>query len=99
MTNAKNEEVTSCTECCIPGRREASLGRDNWPEYKKIEEKRLDTGESYRVSEAQSENKTEEKRLGTDLHTEFVQGASKGGSVEDFVCYCSSNILKCYKYL
>jgi hypothetical protein len=59
------------------------------------EEKRLDTGESYRVVEIQSEN----KRLATDLLTEFVQGASKSGSVEDFVCYCSSNLLKCYKYL
>jgi hypothetical protein len=44
------------------------------------------------VVEAQSENKTDEKRLGTDLLTEFVQGASKIGSVEDFVCYCSSKI-------
>jgi hypothetical protein len=40
-----------------------------------------DTGESYRVVEAQSENKTEEKRLGTDLLTEFVQGTSKSGNV------------------
>jgi hypothetical protein len=40
------------------------------------EEKRLDTGESYRVAEAQFENKTH-------LLTEFVQGASKSGSVED----------------
>jgi hypothetical protein len=47
------------------------------------EQKRLDTGESYRVAEAQSENKTEERRLGTDLLTEFVQGASKSECVED----------------
>jgi hypothetical protein len=47
------------------------------------EEKRLGTGEYYQVVEAQ--NKTEERRLGTDLLTEFVQGASKSGSVEDFV--------------
>jgi hypothetical protein len=59
------------------------------------EEKRLDTGESYYVVEAQSENKTEERRLCTELLTEFVQGASKSGNVEDFVCYCSSNFLKC----
>jgi hypothetical protein len=56
------------------------------------EEKRLDTGESYQVVEAQSENKTEDRRLGTDLLTEFVQGAPNSGSVEDFVCYCSSNL-------
>jgi hypothetical protein len=29
--------------------------------------------------------------------TEFVQGASKSGSVGDFVCYWSSTLLKCYK--
>jgi hypothetical protein len=44
------------------------------------------------VVEAQPEN----RRLGTDLLTEFVQGTSKSGSVEDFVCYCSSKLLKCY---
>jgi hypothetical protein len=64
-----------------------------------IEGKRLDTGKSYRVVEAQLENKTEERGLGTDLLTEFVQGACKGGIVENFVCYCSSNLLKCYKYM
>jgi hypothetical protein len=76
--NHKNEEVSRCTECCISGRREASLGRENCPEYQKTEEKRLDTGESYWVVEADSENKT-------DLLTEFVQGASKSGSAENFV--------------
>jgi hypothetical protein len=40
---------------------------------------------------------TAPKILDTDLLTEFVQGASKSGCVEDFVCYCSSNLLKCYK--
>jgi hypothetical protein len=59
----------------------------------------LDTGESYRVVEAQSEKETEEKRFGTDLLTEFVQGAFKNGRFEDFVCYCSSNVSNCYKYL
>jgi hypothetical protein len=49
------------------------------------EEKRLDTGESGRVAEVQSENKAEERRLGTDLLTESVKRASKSGSVEDFV--------------
>jgi hypothetical protein len=38
------------------------------------EEKRLDVGNSYRIVEAQSENRTGEKRSGTDLLTEFVQG-------------------------
>jgi hypothetical protein len=38
-------------------------------------------GESYRVIEAQSENKAEQKRLGRDLLTEFVQGGSKSGCV------------------
>jgi hypothetical protein len=47
---------------------------------------RLDSGESYRVLEAQPQSKPEERRLGADLLTEFVQGASKRGSVEDFVC-------------
>jgi hypothetical protein len=31
--------------------------------------------------------------------TEFVHGASKSGCVEDIACYCSSNLLKCYKYV
>jgi hypothetical protein len=57
--------------------------------------KHRDTGKPFRAVNAQPENKTEEKRLGTDLLTEFVQGASKSGSVEDFMCYCSSNLLKC----
>jgi hypothetical protein len=52
-------------------------------------QKRRDTGESYGVLETQ--NKREERRLGSDLLTEFVQGASKGGSVEVFGCYCSGN--------
>jgi hypothetical protein len=56
---------------------------------KKTEEKKLDTGGSYRVAEAQTEKKTEERRCG--------KGASKSGSGED-VCYCSSNLLKCYKH-
>jgi hypothetical protein len=56
------------------------------------------TGESYRVVVAQSENKREERKLGTDLLIEFVQAASKCGSVEDFVCYCFNNLFKCYKY-
>jgi hypothetical protein len=56
------------------------------------------TGEFYQVVEAQSENKTEEKRLRTDLLTEFVQGPSKSGCVEDFLCYCS-NLSECNKYL
>jgi hypothetical protein len=70
-------------------------------EYKNTEERRLYTGESYRLVliEAHSKNKTEERRLGTDLLTEFVQGASKSGSAEDFVCYWSSNLLKCYRCL
>jgi hypothetical protein len=38
---------------------------------------------------------TAPKRLDTDLLTEFVQGVSKSGSVENFVCYSSSNLLKC----
>jgi hypothetical protein len=55
------------------------------------DKKHTNTGESYRVVEAQSVKKTEEKRLDKDLLTEFVQGASKSGNVEDFVCYYSSN--------
>jgi hypothetical protein len=43
--------------------------------------------------------KAEEKRLGTDLLTEFMQRASKSQCVDDFVCYCSSDLSKCYKYL
>jgi hypothetical protein len=65
--------------------------------HKNTEKKRLDTGESCRVAEAQSENKTEEKRLGTDLHTELVQGASNSVEVlMTSVCYYSSDLLKCY---
>jgi hypothetical protein len=52
-------------------------------DYKKY----TDTAGHYRGVEAQFENKTEEKRLGTDLLTEFIQGASKSGSVEDFVLF------------
>jgi hypothetical protein len=63
------------------------------------EKKRLDTGEPYWAVEAQSEKKTEERKLGTNQLTEFVQGASKSGSVENFMCYCSSNLLKFYNYL
>jgi hypothetical protein len=55
---------------------------------------RMNTGEYYRIVD---ENKTEEQRLGTDLFIELVHGASKSGSVEDFVCFCSTNLLKCYK--
>jgi hypothetical protein len=47
------------------------------------------------VVEAQPENKAEERRLGTNMLTEFIQGASKSGSVEDFVCYYPSKLLKC----
>jgi hypothetical protein len=64
-----------------------------------MEDKRLDNGEPYRVVEGQPQNKTEKRRLGTDLLSEFVQGAFKSGSVEDFMYYCSSNLLKCYKYV
>jgi hypothetical protein len=38
----------------------------------RIQNRRDEILESYRVVEAQSENKTEERRLGTDLLTEFV---------------------------
>jgi hypothetical protein len=43
-------------------------------DYKNTKERRLHTGESYRVAEAQSENKTGEEIGYTDLLTEFVQG-------------------------
>jgi hypothetical protein len=89
--------------CHIFGRCEANLGRENWPEerdeYYRIQAEEIDIRESYWVVEAQSKNKTEERKLGTDLPTEFVQGASKSGSVEAFVCYYYSNLMKCYKYL
>jgi hypothetical protein len=72
----------------MPGWCEASLSRQNTEHRTQIQEdcRRVDTGELCRVVEAQSKNKTEEERLDTDLLTEFVQGASKSGSVEDFVC-------------
>jgi hypothetical protein len=47
------------------------------------EEKRLETGESYRVVETQAENETEERRLDTDLLPEFIQGASKSQMLKD----------------
>jgi hypothetical protein len=82
--NPRNKEAYRCTECFISGRREASLGQENWPEEEYGRE-RLDTGQSYRAVEAQSKNKAEEKILGTDLITKFVQGASKSGCAEDCV--------------
>jgi hypothetical protein len=48
------------------------------------EEKRRE--EKRREEKRREEKRREEKRLGTDLLTEFVQGASKSGSVEDFAC-------------
>jgi hypothetical protein len=53
----------------------ACLGRQ-LPQIQNTEEKRLDTGESYRVVEAQAENKTEEKRIGNRpaqrIHTRSI---------------------------
>jgi hypothetical protein len=69
-------------------RRKPASGREVTRRIQSTEEKRLETGESYRAVEAQSE-----RRLCTDLLTEFVQGTSKCGIVEDFVCYCSNNLL------
>jgi hypothetical protein len=46
------------------------------------------------VVESQSDNKTEEKRLGTDLFTEFVQRAFKSGSLEDFDFRDTPNSMK-----
>jgi hypothetical protein len=57
--NRKNEDVSSCTECFISGLREASLGQENTEEYRR--EGNTDTGESYRVVEAQSENKMKKR--------------------------------------
>jgi hypothetical protein len=51
------------------------------------------------VVEAQSENKTKESRLGTELLTKFVQGAIKSGNVEDFARYYTSHILERFKYV
>jgi hypothetical protein len=74
--NRKNEEVYRCSECFISGRHEATLGQENRPE-REYKRKDFDTGEFYQVVEAQYENKTEERRFGTDLLTEFVQGVLK----------------------
>jgi hypothetical protein len=82
VSTAETKKCTFARSVAYPvGVKPAYVERTDQKEN--TEEKETYTGESYRVSEAQPENET-------DRLTEFVQGASKSGNIQDFVSYFSS---------
>jgi hypothetical protein len=73
MANAKTKKCTFAWSVSYPvGVKPAYVKKIDQNKSSKERREEIYTGEYYRVVEAQSENKTEEKRLSTDLPTEFV---------------------------
>jgi hypothetical protein len=72
----EEEEAYHCREVFISCQREASLSQQN-REYRYCRSAEEIYWKVLQIVEAQSKNKTEEKRLATDLLTEFIQGTSR----------------------